>query len=240
MSQLDQYLLEHFLDEARFSGICGLSVGEISGLIRDRLIPAPSYVVSIASVVSSDVFGDMEAPGSAAGWYFRPEHAVWVRRARLAIAEVGRERAHARLKEWFSANLQAALAELNETVWRLLDSFDEDGSIIPAGLQARGNKVWEHFLKGTYGLCVADPASEAAIARKEVLQEKLVKLSGKGTRARFQIAEAREMLALIDAYAEAVMPFSPIEYHLSSRKRLVDDLRPRIQSSTEGPKGGSS
>lgn len=38
------------------------------------------------------------------------------------------------------------------------------------------------------------------------------------------------LLALIDDYAAAAMPFSPAEYARSSRKRLVDDLRPRVEA----------
>jgi hypothetical protein len=96
------------------------------------------------------------------------------------------------------------------------------------GLRARVESTWEHFLLGTFGLCVADPSSEAAIARKEVLQEKLTMLSDNGAKNEFSEAEARALLELIDAYAQAAMPFSPIEYAVSSRKRLVEDLSARI------------
>lgn len=233
MSPLDHYLSEYFLDEPQFAKACGLSREELARLITARLIPSPSYVVSIASILSSPVMGDLEAPGSTPGLYFRPEYVAWVRRAQTALAEVGPEAAHTLLKADFASNLLASLNELNATTWRLFDSFNEDGSILPAGLQVRMDEVWEHFLNGTYGLCVADPASEAAIARKEVLQEKLMNLSGKGTRTHFQNAEAQGLLALMNAYAEASMPFSPVDYPLSSRKRLVDDLRPRVLASME-------
>ena len=36
------------------------------------------------------------------------------------------------------------------------------------------------------------------------------------------------MGVLIDQYAQASMPFSPLEYARSSRKRLVDDLREKL------------
>lgn len=70
--------------------------------------------------------------------------------------------------------------------------------------------------------------AEAAIARKEILQEKLMALSDNGTRERFDASERRQLLRLIGAYARASMPFSPVEYPRSRRKRLVDDLRARL------------
>lgn len=90
--------------------------------------------------------------------------------------------------------------------------------------------MWEHFLQGTFGLCVANPLSEEAIAWKEVLQEKLTTLSDNGARAVFSAPKAQAMLELIDAYAQSAMPFSPVEYSVSSRKRLVEDLRARTKA----------
>ncbi len=49
-------------------------------------------------------------------------------------------------------------------------------------------------------------------------------------RSDFRSAEVREILDLIDAFAEVTMPFSTVEYHISSRKRLVEDLRATIGS----------
>jgi hypothetical protein len=105
------------------------------------------------------------------------------------------------------------------------DAFDDDGNALETGLRARLDSAWEHFLHGTFGLCVADPGSVASIARKEVLQERLSAISNNGSRRSFDANEIPSLRALIDAYAAASMPFSPIEYPHSSRKRLVDDLR---------------
>ena len=63
-----------------------------------------------------------------------------------------------------------------------------------------------------------------------MLQEKLAVLSDNGKKLLFSAAEARDLLQLIDAYAQSAMPFSPVEYPISSRKRLVEDLRARIAS----------
>jgi hypothetical protein len=145
--------------------------------------------------------------------------------ARHAIANC----AQGRVQQQFGAKFGAALAMLNQTTWRLRDSFADDGAPLADGLRARTDAAWTHFLNGTFGLCVANPISEAHIAYKEVLQEKLTAQSDNGTRTLFAPPEVAPLLELVDAYAAASMPFSPVEFGRSSRKRLVDDLRPKLQ-----------
>jgi hypothetical protein len=226
MTDLDTYLARHFLDIERFAAACGISTDDLRELVRERLVPGPSYVVS-ESALSSYVFGRMPAPGAIDGEYFHPATTVWVKLARDVLRDVGRSRAHDALKQRFAANFEHALAELNASTWRLRDSFADDGALIAEGMHDRVESAWDHFLHGTFGLCVANPVSEAAIARKEVLQEKLAALSDAAIADRTS-EETREVLRSIDAYAAAAMPFSPIEYPLSSRKRLVEDLSARI------------
>lgn len=228
MNDLDCYLSQYFLNSEQLATACGLSSDGLSRLVEDELIPAPSYVVSESSVISSFVFGRMEAKGSTDGRYFHPSTSVWVNKAISAISEFGQAGARIELKRQFAGNLKAALAEFDKSIWRLRDAFTDDGAVMEEGLQARIDSIWEHFLKGTFGLCVAKPDSERAIAHKEILQEKLTELSENGKRESFSEIEAPELLALIDDFAEAAMPFSPVEYPKSSRKRLVENLRARI------------
>jgi hypothetical protein len=47
----------------------------------------------------------------------------------------------------------------------------------------------------------------------------------------------RTLLDVIAAYEVAAMPFSPIEYAQSSRKRLVDDLRARLEGRSIADRG---
>lgn len=63
-------------------------------------------------------------------------------------------------------------------------------------------------------------------------QEKLTALSGNGARSDFAPNELAGMLELIEAFAQSAMPSSPVEYSLSDRKRLVDDLAARLKSAT--------
>jgi hypothetical protein len=223
MSSLDAYLARHYLNQDQLLAAAAISVDELERLIARRLVPEPSYVVTAPGRVTSFVFGEMDAEGATPGRYFHPTQLSW-----LSLARTTSSLTEDQLKEHFSARFIAALSILNRTTWRLLDSFDDEGRPIDKGLRLRTDTAWKYFLNGTFGLCVANPMSEAHIARKEILQEKLTAMSENGERNVFAPIEVAGLLQLIDDYAEASMPFSPVEYHRSSRKRLVDDLRVKL------------
>lgn len=233
MTELDTYLARHYLDETQLAAAAAMGMDEIDALIRAGLVPAPAYVVDDGGKVHSFVFGAMAAPGARAGRYFPPSQLGWIAIARQALADAAAHEtdAQARLKAQFTSRYAAALATLNLTTWRLRDSFDDAGMPIADGLLARTGSAWTYFLNGTFSLCVAHPMSEAHIAWKEVLQEKLAHTSGNGSKTLLPRRQAQEMHALIDAYAAAAMLFSPVEYALSSRKRLVEDLRANMRVS---------
>lgn len=227
MTELDNYLAAHYLTATQLAVAAGLTIAELDVMIGNRLVPAPSYVVEPNGTVVSFVFGAMAAPGTKPGRYFHPAQLVWLARARDGV------RTETHVKEEFTTAYAAALAKHNSTTWRLADSFDELNRPIATGLDIRVEAAWMYFLNGTFGLCVTNPVSEAAIAYKEVLQEKLMALSENGGKRVYSAQQARAMQELIDAYAAAAMPFSPVDYPLSSRKRLVEDLRATMRVTEE-------
>jgi Family of unknown function (DUF6058) len=234
MSELDAYFSQHFLSASMLAAYCNISPAALSGLVEAQLLPAPSYIVE-REIVRSHAFGAMPAPGAASGHFFHPATATWVGVAREVVSRFGPTSAPQALRDRFERNFQRALSELDTTIWPVRDCFTEDHAVVDEGMRARLAVAWSHFLRGTFGLCVAEPISEAHIARKEVLQEKLTVLSENGSRASFVSTDVQPLLALIDDYASATMPFSPIEYPVSSRKRLVDDLRVRLRACAQPP-----
>jgi hypothetical protein len=227
MTELDRYLTKHYVNAAQFATLCGIEEDELRDLMQRELIPEPSYVVRDGEL-RSYVFGVMPAPGSTPGQYFHPGMASWVVRARHDLATHGIEGARERIRQMFESEFTAALRELNDSLFRLDDAFDDAGRPLSSGLRARLDSAWEHFIHGTFGLCVASPESALNIARKEVLQEQLTAWTQNGAKHAFAEADLPALRQLIDAYETASMPFSPVEYSRSSRKRLVDDLRARL------------
>lgn len=207
---LKSYLQQHFVDKPTFSSMVGISTARLDELIAIQAIPAATYVCD-QKTVRSAAFGVMEAPESLAGEFFRPQCARWARIAATAPHGMEREAVEAVLVGELRMALRECCAIPNE-----------------ADIDAKIQCYLPHFWNGTFGLCVADPASGGGIVRKEVLQERLTALTANGSRSAPDGISSSELLGLIDDYARSAMPFSPVEYERSSRKRLVDDLRSRI------------
>ena len=205
---LSSYLERHFVDKATFAGLAGISVERLDQLVGMGAVPSPTYVCR-DSTISSAVFGQTEINEPLQGEYFRPECLRWVRIA--AHADSGKER-------------EAVLGQLTEELEEALRAADVE----PSGIQSRIQNYLPNFWNGTFGLCVADPSTGAGIVTKELLQERLTSLTGNGRDPAPAGITKTGLLALIDDYAKAAMPFSPAEYARSSRKRLVDDLRPGV------------
>lgn len=229
MNDLDAYLQSHYLSAERLAAACAIAPQTLAELVRHRLVPAPSYSVSAQGTLRSAAFGDFADCGARPGDYFHPGNAVWVALALRVCAQRPMQAAQDELQAGFRARYAAALGECDRGIARLRDAFDDAGRPIAAGLEARTADAWTAFVDGVYSLCVADPTSEDAIAQKECLQETLTELHADPAAAAWPAAEKARVRALIDRYAEAAMPFSPPEYPRSSRKRLVEDFRARLE-----------
>lgn len=205
---LKTYLQKHFVDKPAFVSLLGISIERLDQLIAAKAVPQPTYVCD-GNTISSAVFGVIETEESIYGDYFRPECSRWVKIADQAAP--GQER-------------DAVLSVLSHELELGLQDYFKEPEIIEKKIQ----DFLPYFLNGTFGLCIADPSSGTGIARKEVLQHKLTVLAENGSNPSPEAMPKSELLQLIDDYALSSMPFSPAEYQRSSRKRLVDDLRPKV------------
>lgn len=210
---LDAYLRDYFVDRSTCAALAGITVQRLDALIAAEAIPAPTYRCN-AGTIHSAAFGSIDTDSRVSGAFFRPECTRWVRIA--ADAAAGEERA---------AVVSTLVAELAAH----LRTCGDDAHRVDAKVAA----LLPHFFNGTFGLCVADPSSGRGIVRKEVLQETLVALTCNGSNPAPHGIAAGELLTLIDDYADSAMPFSPAEYARSSRKRLLEDLRPRVLSAAQ-------
>lgn len=202
------YLREHFVDKPAYAALAGISPERLSRLVAIGATPRATYTCDGNSIHSA-AFGAIGIQEDLTGEYFRTGCVRWAILA--ARSPPGRERAA--VFETLTRELRAALR-----------GYLEDSAAIEDTIQGFLPGFWD----GTFGLCVADPSSGAGIARKEMLQEKLTRLTANGSNPRPAGVSKAELLQLIDDYAEAAMHFSPAEYGRSSRKRLVDDLRPLV------------
>jgi hypothetical protein len=205
---LKNYLQQYFVDKPTFAGIIGISAERLDQLITAEAISRPSYVCG-NGVITSHAFGDIAIDDSCIGEFFRPECVRW---ALIATAA-----AH-------GAGQSAVLAVLRHELFQALQNLQLDGET-PQSADELVQSFIPSFWNGTFGLCVADPASGAGIVRKEMLQQRLTRLSENGSNPRPTGISPVVFSQLIDDYAASCMPFSPAEFARSSRKRMVDDLR---------------
>ena len=205
---LATYLQDHFVDKTTFAALAEISMDRLNQLLAAQAIPNATYTCDGMSVTSA-VFGDTPLKESLTGEYFRPECVRWVKIADQAPA--GSERS-------------AVLTELTKELRISLADHCSTKQVIESKIAG----YLPYFFNGTFGLCVADPATGAGIVRKEMLQEKLIELTKNGSLCSAVSCSKAQLIQLIDDYADSAMPFSPAEYERSSRKRLVDDLRPKV------------
>lgn len=202
---LETYLRTHFVDKTTFALTVGITVKRLDQLILAKAIPAATYTCDGLSVASA-VFGVTTINESITGEFFRPECVRWVQLA--TQAPTGSERA-------------AVLSQLSTELRTSLAEHYSSAETIESKIEA----YLPYFFNGTFGLCIADPSTGAGIVKKEMLQEKLIALTANGSIAAPAETSIKQLITLIDDYADSAMPFSPAEYERSSRKRLVDDLR---------------
>jgi len=205
---LKTYLQKHFVDKPTFASLLSITIERLEQLIAAKAVPEPTYICD-GNTISSTVFGVIETEESIYGDYFRPECSRWVKIADQAAP--GQER-------------DAVFSVLSHELELGLRDYFKEPEIIEKKIQ----DFLPYFLNGTFGLCIADPSSGTSIARKEVLQHQLTELTENGSNPSPKATSKSELLQLIDDYAISSMPFSPAEYERSSRKRLVDDLRPAV------------
>lgn len=219
---VQDYLDRHYVTADTFAQMCGLSREELDHYVKEGVLAAPSYSVS-GTVLHSAAFGDLDAGvGTRDGDYFHPGMAKWVKR----VHEAGDL---SQLRALFQTEMAIALADADQSTWRMADAFDESGNPITAGLQKRLDNMWSAFMRGIFGLCVAHPNTAQGIATKEILQEKLTAITANGTELPEDARPRIDLADTISRYAEAAMPFAPPEYPTSSRKRLADDYRARFE-----------
>lgn len=225
MTDLDAYLQRHYRSAEQLAAACATTPQTLAELVRHRLVPAPSYSVCAQGRLHSAAFGEFADCGARPGDYFHPGNGAWVALALRVCDDRPMQAAQDELQARFRSGYAAALRDCDRRIGRLRDAFDDNGEPIAAGLDARTAEAWAALVDGIYSLCVADPSSERAIAEKEVLQETLTALHADPAASTWPDQEKARVRGLIDRYADAAMPFSPLEYPRSSRKRLVEDFR---------------
>lgn len=232
MDQLQIYLEQYFFTQVKMASELGITDEKFDALLNAGVFAKPSYVIR-DQILHSVVFGQFDSKGWADASYFHREMLPWMQRA-LAICEhTSIAETLSLLEQDFKQAFAQALQGLHLNEWSMPDAFTDDGMVIEVGLAKRCEANWRHYQAGIFGLCVASPVSAAAIAEKEVLQEKLSALSTVNIDVDDVEHDVERLLQLISRYEKISMPFTHLEYPRSSRFRLVEQLRHRLLTNTK-------
>lgn len=229
LTRLQTYLSQHFLNTTQLTHNLAISVEQCEQAMAAGLFPAPSYVAT-DGCLHSVVFGQFEVPGLTPNIYVHRDLQPWMQSALNLLLKYEISVAKALLEQEFKREFGQALQHLHTHCWPMPDAFQEDGSVHQSGLEVRCERAWEYFYNGTFGVCVTHPTSAPAIAEKEILQEKLMYLIEQQNEQHDEQHDpstcspeaVQAILSLIRDYEEICMPFSHLEYPLSSRKKLDD------------------
>lgn len=233
---LATYLTENYCSLEDLACGAHVSVRQIEDLIDQGLVPGCSYEVTSDKCLKSFIFGAIAGGIAPVGRYFAPSNVSWIRRALDLLNRCGRARALWQFEAQFEGRYVAALRA------RMGPGEDLHGVSLPDDKVSE--ETWrsglantlKHFRVGTYGVCVRDCDSEDRIARKKIAVERLSQRTNNGTRRNFVDQELSQVRLAICEYNAIAMPFSPLDYPMSSRKRLRAGLLPMIgrEEQTEG------
>ena len=106
--------------------------------------------------------------------------------------------------------------------------IDDYGTLLDCQLKEKAEQTWNDHLNGAYGLCVVNPSSVAAIIEKQIAVRRLASATENGKKQKLSDKEQTEFLVAAKEFDKVAMPFSPADYPLSSRKRLLDDMKARF------------
>ncbi|AIS58443.1 hypothetical protein JV59_25935 (plasmid) [Vibrio coralliilyticus] len=216
---LQDYLNTHFLRRSELAKRLSVRSDTLSQLIASGMIPSWSYKVNQGAVYTQ-VFGQHEARDCHNDEYFSPSVLDWYRHHRAQFPD---HKTVPPLTDQLCGQFVATFvktAQASETFrWAFAEAMSE-----PGALQAMATTTWHHHRQGTYGVCVRQPSSVAAIIEKQVAVEALTRITNHGQKSRYTEQECGEWRQWAEVYDRVAMPFSPVDYAQSSRKRLIDDV----------------
>ena len=203
-----RYLKQYFVDKAALATLAGLSIDVIDRLVSGGAVPRPAYVCD-GWTMHTAAFGRTEIEERICGEFFRRGDVRWLRIAVSARHENPRDAVQRQVTEELCSALRLS-------------------GVSAADVSSKLHTYLPHFWDGTFSLSVAEPETGVGIVAKRRLQEQLIRLSQDGRDPAPSGIARSLLLELIESYRSVTMPFSPAEYELSSRKRLVDDYRKRV------------
>ncbi|MES0809951.1 DUF6058 family natural product biosynthesis protein [Roseibium sp. SCPC15] len=217
------YLFENFLEEEQFAARCEISVEDLRDLYRKKVFPLPSYSYSAAGNLTSffQPFQDRQAYR----FHLKSLHSWYDDVTKLGLTDEASARAY------FEARCEAAQnAFLAGTLGKRL--CEQAPTVVPQFDSEHRQATWNHFLKGTFGVCTRDGLPETIFLKQSCVR--FVETLTSDPEFGHKPDDLNLLRILVDLLDSVESDFAPHEVQQSSRQRCIIDVRQRYPAINTG------
>ncbi|MET3025184.1 DUF6058 family natural product biosynthesis protein [Flavobacterium sp. UW10123] len=206
------YIVDNYLEFEEVKRLTRLSDDELNGLIEEKLIPSPSYVINSEITISSPL---------------NDQHTVTMSKRYFAkniidLIKKNRTESYKELKKEFKENLLLHLNRHQNKAFAYGNVFDEKGEINPEKAENALEEEWNYYCKGVYGICTLNN-DENAIIEKEITIKRILDFIA--NKSSLQTVEEENYLKeLNDELNKSTSLFAPYQRESSSRGKYLDKL----------------
>jgi len=208
-----KYIEENYIEDEENITIMDLNSDKLNQLIKDQLIPEPSYVVNSEVTISSPLNDNHVIVSSKR--YF-PKSILKL------IADNTLHHNPEKFKKDFRQNLLSNLKKHQYKIFAYGNTFDENGEIDLVKAEKAFEEEWGHFCKGIYGICTLESDEDAIIEKEIAIKRILDFIETKGS------AVTQEKIELLkdlnDEFNKVTSLFAPYQRETSSRGKYLDKL----------------
>ena len=225
-----QYMDKHFVEENKLADTLKISTSKLLKYTELGVIPSYSYHIISENLVETVVFGKLQIEQGITGKYYSKSVQHWFNKAQKVVDHYPSDQIRKQLQNRFQLEYTQQIKQLPKLTQLFPELFDDHGTLIEAQLKNKAEQTWNDHLNGSYGLCVVNPNSVSAIIEKQIAVRRLASVTDNGNKQKFNSAQLAEFLVAAEEFDRVAMPFSPADYPLSSRKRLLDEIKTKLVS----------
>ncbi len=222
------YMNEFFIEENRLALTFKISRSQLLRYIETGAIPNYSYHIINCNLVETTVFGKLKIDQGIPGKYYSKSVQHWFTKALKVIELYPTDQIGEQLQNEFQLEYSQHIKQLLQFKQLFPELFDDKGIFIESLLKKKAAQTCSEHLSGAYGVCVVNPNSVSAIIEKQIAVRRLTSVTENGNKQKFSDQQQTEFLRAAERFDQVAMPFSPADYPHSSRRRLLDDIRARL------------
>lgn len=218
------YLTNYFCQIDELAELSKTKANIIKHYIKIGCIPDYSYRIKIPLELSSALFGELIHNPDQYYYFYAKGNVNWIHRANKLVEEYGVEECTNQLINEMRIKFRQLFIENKTYLYGFDYLFDNEQSINEVAYEREFQDILLYWRNGTYGLCTQNMINEESLFHKKLTQKWLKKITQDGSKKIYSAYEVEELKMALMKYESCLMPFSPLDYPLSSRKFLIDDI----------------